>query len=92
MLIEVNCQFLQRGRALSLWRTIVRGCRRISDPSTKDETLRFAKDEFRRNKEVKDIVGSSYLAFGLQWKKWRRGIDVQEWKLMMVFNRVRSGT
>jgi hypothetical protein len=49
-------QFLQRGRVLSLWRTIVRGTRRISDPNTREETLRFAKDEFKRNKEVKDIV------------------------------------
>ncbi|KAE9366675.1 hypothetical protein N431DRAFT_77478 [Stipitochalara longipes BDJ] len=35
--------FLQRGRALSLWRTIVRGSRRIADPNTRQETLRFTQ-------------------------------------------------
>merc|ERR1711964_374202 len=48
--------FLQRSKALSLWRSIVRGCKKISDPSTKAETLRFAKEEFVRNKEVKDYA------------------------------------
>ncbi|TVY28014.1 LYR motif-containing protein, partial [Lachnellula hyalina] len=49
-------QFLQRGRALALWRTIVRGCRNISDEGTREETLRFAREEFRRNKDVRDLV------------------------------------
>ncbi|KAG4437188.1 hypothetical protein IFR05_007344 [Cadophora sp. M221] len=48
--------FLQRTKALSLWRDIVRGCKKISDPSTRAETLRFSKEEFVRNKSVKDIV------------------------------------
>ncbi|TVY50714.1 LYR motif-containing protein 2, partial [Lachnellula cervina] len=48
--------FLQRGRALALWRTIVRGCRNISDKGTREETLRFAREEFRRNKDVRDLV------------------------------------
>lgn len=51
-------QFLQRSRALSLWRSIVRGCRRIGDTRTRAETLQFARDEFERNKEVTDIVSS----------------------------------
>ncbi|PMD24497.1 hypothetical protein NA56DRAFT_643066 [Hyaloscypha hepaticicola] len=69
--------FLQRGRALSLWRTIVRGCRRISDSNTREETLRFARDEFKRNKEVKDIVQIRYLISTgkTQWESMERYID-----------------
>lgn len=69
--------FLQRGRALSLWRTIVRGSRRISDPNTREETLRFAKGEFKRNKEVKDITQIRYLISTgkTQWESMERYID-----------------
>ncbi|KUJ23883.1 uncharacterized protein LY89DRAFT_679167 [Mollisia scopiformis] len=55
-LLLLTNQFLQRGRALALWRTIIRDCRRISDPNTRNETLGFAREEFRRNVEVRDIV------------------------------------
>ncbi|CZR56081.1 uncharacterized protein PAC_05969 [Phialocephala subalpina] len=69
--------FLQRGRALALWRTIVRGCRRISDPNTKEETLRFARDEFKRNKGVTDITQIRYLISTgkTQWETMERYID-----------------
>jgi hypothetical protein len=56
-LIEL-IQFLQRGRALALWRTIVRGSRKIADQGTREETLRFAREEFKRNKNVEDLVCS----------------------------------
>jgi hypothetical protein len=55
-------QFLQRAKALSLWRSIIRGSRRIADEKTRKETLDFAREEFRRNKNVTDIV--SYSAIG----------------------------
>lgn len=48
--------FLQRSRALALYRTIVRGTRQISDPTTRTETLRFAREEFERHREVTDLV------------------------------------
>lgn len=41
---------------LALYRTIVRGTRQISDPTTRAETLRFARDEFERHREVTDLV------------------------------------
>lgn len=34
----------------------MRGCRNISDKGTREETLRFAREEFRRNKDVRDLV------------------------------------
>ena len=49
-------QFLQRSKALALWRSIVRGSRRIADEKTKKETLDFAREEFKRNKDKTDIV------------------------------------
>ncbi|CAL3970015.1 unnamed protein product [Diplocarpon coronariae] len=69
--------FLQRRRVITLWRTIIRGCRRISDQNTKAETLQFARDEFRRNKEVKDIGQIRYLTSTgkAQWQTMERYID-----------------
>ncbi|PBP26815.1 complex 1 protein [Diplocarpon rosae] len=69
--------FIQRGRVISLWRTILRGCRRISDQNTKIETLQFARDEFRRNREVKDIGQIRYLTSTgkAQWQTMERYID-----------------
>ena len=49
-------QFLQRSRALSLYRTILRATRRIGDPTTRAETRRFARDEFERHRNVTDLV------------------------------------
>lgn len=49
-------QFIQRGKVLSLWRTIVRGCHKIPDVRTRQETLGFAREEFKRNKGVEDLV------------------------------------
>ncbi|CAK7221217.1 hypothetical protein SCUCBS95973_004419 [Sporothrix curviconia] len=53
--------FLQRGRALALYRTIVRGTRQISDATTRAETLRFARDEFERHRGVTDLTHIRYL-------------------------------
>lgn len=53
---DTKLQFLQRSRALALYRTILRDTRRISDPTTRAETRRFARDEFERHRDVTDIV------------------------------------
>ena len=39
---------------------------RISDNNTREETLKFARDEFERNKEVTDIVGCIDVDCGLR--------------------------
>ncbi|CZT44811.1 uncharacterized protein RSE6_16161 [Rhynchosporium secalis] len=69
--------FLQRSKALSLWRSIVRGCRKINDPSTRGETLRFAREEFVRNRGVEDITQIRYLISTgkTQWEGMERYID-----------------
>ncbi|KAH8816405.1 hypothetical protein F5884DRAFT_221018 [Xylogone sp. PMI_703] len=69
--------FIQRGRALALWRTIVRDCRRISDENTRKETLQFARDEFERNRNVTDISHIRYLISTgkTQWDTMERYID-----------------
>ena len=40
----------------------MRGTKRISDVKTRQETLRFAREEFERNKGVEDIVRSYFTA------------------------------
>ncbi|KAH6990810.1 hypothetical protein BGZ61DRAFT_528136 [Ilyonectria robusta] len=47
-------QFLQRSKVLSLYRTILRGTKRIGDPTTKAESRRYARDEFERHRGVTD--------------------------------------
>ncbi|KAF7916013.1 uncharacterized protein EAE98_010868 [Botrytis deweyae] len=49
--------FLQRSKALSLYRRILRDCRRIPDVGSRDETRRFVRDDFERNRGVTDLVG-----------------------------------
>ncbi|KAM0335514.1 hypothetical protein ACHAQA_000562 [Verticillium albo-atrum] len=53
--------FLQRGRVLSLYRTILRGTAHIADPSTKAESRRYARGEFERHRDVTDIGHIRYL-------------------------------
>ncbi|KAH8682757.1 hypothetical protein BX600DRAFT_50186 [Xylariales sp. PMI_506] len=53
--------FLQRSRALSLYRTILRGTRRIGDPATRSETRSFARAEFERHRGVTDLGHIRYL-------------------------------
>ncbi|KDN69443.1 putative complex 1 protein [Colletotrichum sublineola] len=48
--------FLQRSRAISLYREIIRGTRRIADPNTRAESRRFAREEFERHRDVTDLV------------------------------------
>ncbi|KAK4228132.1 hypothetical protein QBC38DRAFT_475762 [Podospora fimiseda] len=69
--------FLQRARVLSLYRTILRSSKRISDPNTKKETLRFVRQEFERNKNVTDITHIRYLLSTgkTEWEGMERYID-----------------
>ncbi|OTA68657.1 hypothetical protein K449DRAFT_461489 [Hypoxylon sp. EC38] len=53
--------FLLRSRALSLYRSIIRGTRKISDPATRAETLNFARAEFERHRHITDISHIRYL-------------------------------
>ncbi|KAK2782882.1 hypothetical protein FQN53_009568 [Emmonsiellopsis sp. PD_33] len=50
--------FIQRQRALSLWREIVRATNKIPKSGTRDELRSFARHEFERNKDVTDLVSS----------------------------------
>jgi hypothetical protein len=61
--------FLQRSRVLALYRTILRGTKNIQDTQTRDETRKFARDEFERHRGVTDIVSpkSPVLLFLLKW-------------------------
>lgn len=65
LLIKPYVQFLQRSRALSLYRTIIRATRRIRDPKTRAETRKFARDEFERHRNVTDLVIGKPCTFGL---------------------------
>ncbi|KAL3426858.1 LYR motif-containing protein 2 [Phlyctema vagabunda] len=69
--------FLQRGKAISLWRTILRDSRRIADANTRKETIDFARVEFKRNMHVTDISQIRYLigTGKTQWDGMERYID-----------------
>lgn len=69
--------FLQRKKAISLWRTIIRDCRRIADQGSRKETLGFVRQEFERNKEVKDLAQIRYLISTgkTQWEGMERYIS-----------------
>ncbi|KAK3322019.1 hypothetical protein B0H66DRAFT_186252 [Apodospora peruviana] len=69
--------FLQRARVLSLYRTIIRGTRRIKDPTTRAETRRFAREEFERRRDVKDLSHIRYLLSTgkTEWESMERYID-----------------
>ncbi|ROT35042.1 hypothetical protein SODALDRAFT_76981 [Sodiomyces alkalinus F11] len=53
--------FIQRSRALALYRDIFRGTARIPDDSTKDETRRYVRAEFERHRDVTDLGHIRYL-------------------------------
>jgi hypothetical protein len=52
---------------LSLYRTILRGLKGISDSGTKNESRRFARDEFERHKDVKDLVSGIIVSVHWCW-------------------------
>ncbi|KAI1099692.1 hypothetical protein F4804DRAFT_74551 [Jackrogersella minutella] len=53
--------FLLRSRALSLYRSVIRGTRQIGDPTTRAETRNFARAEFERHRDVTDLGHIRYL-------------------------------
>jgi hypothetical protein len=53
--------FIQRQRALALWREIVRSTASIPDPARRQEMRQFARDEFEQHKHVTDIGHIRYL-------------------------------
>ncbi|KAI0890953.1 hypothetical protein F4806DRAFT_484578 [Annulohypoxylon nitens] len=69
--------FLLRSRALSLYRSVIRGTRRISDPTTRAETRNFARAEFERHRHVTDIGHIRYLLSTgkTEWEGMERYID-----------------
>ncbi|KAK1762105.1 LYR motif-containing protein 2 [Phialemonium atrogriseum] len=69
--------FLLRARALSLYRTIVRSTRRINDPTTRAETLRFVRGEFERHRAVTDTGHIRYLLSTgkTEWESMERYIE-----------------
>ena len=52
--------FLLHQRAISLYRTIIRGCRQ-APPPTREEMRRYAREEFERHKAVQDARKIRYL-------------------------------
>jgi hypothetical protein len=56
-------QFIQRGRVLAFYRTILRGTKKIGNPETRAESRRYARDEFERRRNVTDSVSSSSSPF-----------------------------
>ncbi|KAF6822853.1 hypothetical protein CPLU01_11747 [Colletotrichum plurivorum] len=72
-----DTKFLQRSRALSLYREIIRGTRRIADPTTRAESRRYARDEFERHRDVTDIGHIRYLISTgkTEWQGMERYVD-----------------
>ncbi|KAL2755737.1 hypothetical protein ACRALDRAFT_1064242 [Sodiomyces alcalophilus JCM 7366] len=69
--------FIQRSRALALYRDIIRGTARISDDSTKKETRQYVRTEFERHRDVTDIGHIRYLISTgkAEWDGMQRYID-----------------
>ncbi|OCL12702.1 hypothetical protein AOQ84DRAFT_284626 [Glonium stellatum] len=53
--------FIQRKRALALWRDIVRTIAAIPDQVTRNEMRQFARGEFEKHRDVNDIGHIRYL-------------------------------
>lgn len=53
--------FIQRQRALALWKDIVRSTVSISDRDMREEMLRFARAEFEKHRHVTDLGHIRYL-------------------------------
>ncbi|KAF7562967.1 hypothetical protein G7046_g1132 [Stylonectria norvegica] len=68
-------QFLQRSKALALYRTVLRGTKRIVDPTTRAESRKYARDEFERHRNVKDSVKYLLSTGKTEWEGMERYID-----------------
>ncbi|KAF2266250.1 complex 1 lyr protein [Lojkania enalia] len=53
--------FIQRQRALTLWREVLRSTAAISDVTTKNDMRQFARAEFEQHKNVTDLQHIRYL-------------------------------
>ena len=53
--------FLQRQRALALWRDILRSTASISDVATRNDMRQFARAEFEQHRDVTDLGHIRYL-------------------------------
>ena len=53
--------FIQRQKALALWRAIVRAANKIKDPRQQVEIKDFARSELERNRRVDDLTHIRYL-------------------------------
>ena len=51
-------QFIQRQRALALWREVVRSTSNIPDEAVRQDMRQFARSEFERHQHVTDLVHS----------------------------------
>lgn len=52
-------QFIQRQRALALWREIVRSTANIPEEGARKDMREFARAEFEQHRNVDDLVSSS---------------------------------
>ncbi|KAF7913904.1 uncharacterized protein EAF01_000310 [Botrytis porri] len=75
--------FLQRSKALSLYRRILRDCRRIPDAGSREETRRFVRDDFERNRGVTDLVGLIPLCLLEDVLSWSR--DGENWRSQIKY-------
>jgi hypothetical protein len=51
-------QFIQRQRALALWREIVRSTANIPDNGARKDMRQFARSEFEQHRNVTDLVST----------------------------------
>lgn len=69
--------FIQRSRVLHLYRDIVRSLYRYMQPPQRDESVAYAKGEFLRNRDVREIERIRYLISTgkAEWDGVRRGVE-----------------
>ncbi|KAL1961016.1 hypothetical protein VTO42DRAFT_4904 [Malbranchea cinnamomea] len=72
-------QFIQRQRAIGLWREIVRATQKVSNPTTRKELRDYARQEFERNRHVSDLAHIRYLISTgkTEFNAMRRYVDEQ---------------
>jgi hypothetical protein len=63
--ILTSPQFIQRQRALALWREIVRSTANIPDEGARKDMRQFARSEFEQHRNVTDLVGRNTIIYEL---------------------------
>ena len=59
--VVAHClQFIQRQRALALWRDIVRSTANIPDEAARKDMRQFARSEFEQHRHVADLVSGYF--------------------------------